>query len=183
MVEVNFNPLPVFTSERLVLREMTKEDVDDVFKLRADESVSRYIHRNHYITIDEAEAFIVKIGKGISNNECGYWAIALKETNKLIGTTCLWHIDKENYRAEIGYELHPDYQRKGIMNEALPLILKYGFSVMKLHTLEAVVNPANTASIKLLEKNGFVREAYFKENEYYNNKFVDTAIYTLISPF
>ncbi|MDO8550886.1 MAG: GNAT family protein [Ignavibacteria bacterium] len=53
---------------------------------------------------------------------------------------------------------------------------------MKLHSIEGTVNPNNLPSIKLLEKNNFIREAYFKENFYYNGKFLDTAIYSLINP-
>lgn len=180
MLTINLNPLPEFSSERLLLRKMTEADSDDVFTLRAEESVSRYIARTPYTTKEEADAFIAKINASINNNETGYWAICLKEKPaSLIGTMCLWHIDAGNYRAEIGYELHPTYQRQGIMQEALPLLLNHAFTVMKFHTLEAVVNPGNIASIKLLEKKGFVREAYFKENFYYNNRFTDTAIYTL----
>ncbi len=52
---------------------------------------------------------------------------------------------------------------------------------MNLHSIEANVNPGNTASIKLLEKNNFTREAYFKENYFYDGKFLDTAIYSLLA--
>jgi ribosomal-protein-alanine N-acetyltransferase len=73
-------------------------------------------------------------------------------------------------------------QGKGIMQEALSAVLNYGFELLKLHSVEANVNPNNVSSIKLLERNGFVREAYFKENYYYNNQFLDTAIYSLLTP-
>jgi ribosomal-protein-alanine N-acetyltransferase len=52
---------------------------------------------------------------------------------------------------------------------------------MKLHSIEAHVNPNNIASIKLLEKNGFIREAYFKEDYFYDGKFLDTAVYSLLT--
>ena len=91
-------------------------------------------------------------------------------------------MQKEHYRAEIGYVLHPAQQGKGIMDEAIKAVLQYGFETMKLHSVEANVNPANTNSMKLLEKNGFVKEAYFKENYYYNGKFIDSVIYSLITP-
>ena len=90
-------------------------------------------------------------------------------------------MQKEHYRAEIGYLLHPDYQQKGIMDEALKAVIKYGFETMQLHSIEANVNPANAASMKLLEKNGFVKEAYFKENYFYNGQFLDSVIYSLLN--
>ncbi|MGE5859464.1 MAG: GNAT family N-acetyltransferase, partial [Ignavibacteria bacterium] len=58
--------------------------------------------------------------------------------------------------------------------------LNYGFKVMNLHSIEANVNPDNKASIRLLERNNFTREAYFKENYFYNGKFLDSAIYSLL---
>ena len=61
---------------------------------------------------------------------------------------------KESYRAELGYALHPDYHGKGIMQETMKEVLDYGFKIMKLHSVEANVNPENAASIKLLERNG-----------------------------
>ncbi|MBP6649301.1 MAG: GNAT family N-acetyltransferase, partial [Bacteroidia bacterium] len=77
--------------------------------------------------------------------------------------------------------LHPDYQKQGIMAEALLKVLDYGFKTMKLHSVEANVNPENAGSINLLEKSGFVREAYFRENYYYDGKFLDSAIYSLLT--
>jgi ribosomal-protein-alanine N-acetyltransferase len=104
-----------------------------------------------------------------------------KDQSKLIGTVCIWNILKEHYRAEIGYVLLPEYFGKGFMQEALTATLDYGFRVMKLHSIEANVNPMNTDSIKLLERNHFVREAYYKENYYYDGRFLDTAIYSLLA--
>jgi ribosomal-protein-alanine N-acetyltransferase len=68
------------------------------------------------------------------------------------------------------------------MSEALQAVINYGFTSIKLHSITANVNPNNQPSIRLLEKNGFVREGYYKENYYYNGKFLDSAIYSLLTP-
>ncbi len=52
---------------------------------------------------------------------------------------------------------------------------------MKMHALEGVINPNNIASAKVLEKNGFVKEGHFIENEYFDGKFLDSAIYSLVN--
>ena len=91
-------------------------------------------------------------------------------------------MDSPNYRAEIGYRLHPAQHGKGIMNEALKAVLDYGFNVMNLHSVEANTNPGNKESISLLERNGFIREGYFKENYFYDGKFLDSAVYSLVKP-
>jgi ribosomal-protein-alanine N-acetyltransferase len=109
------------------------------------------------------------------------WAITLNDENKVIGTICYWDLLKDHFRSQIGYELHPDYHRRGIMQEALTRVLDYGFNNMQLHSIEAHVAPDNEPSIKLLEKNRFVREAYFRENYFYNGKFLDTVVYSLVN--
>ena len=68
------------------------------------------------------------------------------------------------------------------MSEVLDTIIDYGFTKIGLHSIEANVNPENQASIRLLEKHGFAREAYFRENYYFNGNFLDSAIYSLIKP-
>jgi len=84
-----------------------------------------------------------------------------------------------HYRAEICYVLEPVFWGKGLMTEALHAVLQYGFQQMALHSIEANISPANTPSIKLVEKFNFRREALFKENWFINGKFVDSAIYSL----
>ena len=115
-------------------------------------------------------------------NEVVTWAMSLRNQPQLIGTLTFWNIRKEHYRAEIGYVLHPSNQGKGLMQEAMATALDYGFNKIKLHSVEANVNPENKASIKLLEKNNFIREAYLKESWFYDGKFLDAVIYSLINP-
>src|SRR5262249_35175824 len=134
-------------------------------------------------SIDEASQWIRMIDEGTQANAYVAWAIELKTDPKLIGTINVWNIQKDHYRAEIGYALHPRFQGRGLMQEAITAVLDYGFKTMKLHSFEANVNPGNIKSIRLLEKNEFVREAYHREDHYYNGHFLDSAIYALINPF
>ena len=181
MKDLSFNPFPVLNTDRLLLRQINDKDVNEIFFLRSDERVMKYIDKAPAETLDDAYEFIRKIAYLEESADAVTWAICLKEYSKLIGTIVFWNIKKEHYRAEIGYTLHPDHWGKGIMQEAFVEVVKYGFNVMKLHSIEANVNPGNAASIRLLERNKFVREAYFRENYYYNGKFLDTAIYSLIT--
>ncbi len=141
----------------------------------------QYLDRNPLKSGEEAIQLIQKITDSLNNNDGITWAITLKNNPELIGTIGFWKSDKENHRAEIGYMLSPAHHQKGIMQEAIVSSLEYAFSVMNLHSVEANVNPANTASMRLLEKNNFVREAYFKENYYYDGQFLDSAIYSLLT--
>lgn len=181
MLPLNFHPFPILSTKRLILRSVTAVDADDLFLLRSDKNVMQFIDRPLAQTTNDALELIQKIASGHDKNENITWAITLKNHPSLIGTIGFWLIDIENYRAEIGYLLHPAHQGKGLMQEAMQAILQFGFNCMKLHSVEANVNPSNIASIKLLEKNNFIREGYFKENQYYNGRFLDSAVYTLLT--
>jgi [ribosomal protein S5]-alanine N-acetyltransferase len=180
MLALNFTPFPVLETHRLSLRRIEQSDVNEIFFLRSDAKVLEYLDRPPTKTLEEASAFIEMLHKFEHDNESIIWAITLLGEKQLIGTICFWNIKKEHHRAEIGYVLHPQYQSKGIMHEALAVVLDYGYKIMKLHSVEANVNPANLPSARLLERNKFGREGYFKENYYYNGKYFDSAIYSLL---
>jgi ribosomal-protein-alanine N-acetyltransferase len=183
MLTLNFKPFPLLTTQRLTLRRITASDVPEILFLRSDEQMMRYIDRPPMKSTDEVLQWMGMINENIDTDQSIAWGIQLKNPPKLIGIIMFWHIKKEHYRAEIGYMLHTAYQGNGFMHEALSCVLDYGFSAMKLHSVEANVNPANEASINLLERSHFVREAYHKENYYYNGQFLDSAIYSLVTPF
>jgi ribosomal-protein-alanine N-acetyltransferase len=180
MLTVITDPFPVLVSQRLILRQVMVEDVNEIFFLRSDKEVLKFLDRPPAKSVEEAKQFIDKLKVLEANQEGITWAIALKEDVKLVGTISYWNIFKEHYRAEIGYVLHPGFQGKGIMQEAISAVLEYGFTTMNIHSVEANVNPYNHASIKLLERNQFKREGYFKENYYFNGQFLDSAIYSLL---
>jgi RimJ/RimL family protein N-acetyltransferase len=183
MLELNFDPFPILTTERLLLRKITEEDADQVFFLRSDRDVLQYLDRDPITSIDDAVQWIRMIDAGVRSNEFIAWALSLKNKKELVGTISFWNIKKEHYRSEIGYALHPSQQGKGLMQEAMTTVLDYGFKKMNLHSVEANVNPKNVSSIKLLERNNFVREAYHRENYFYKGKFLDSVIYSLIAPY
>lgn len=182
MLEVNFDPFPELTTERLVLRKMKDADAEQFFKLRSNAEVMKHIGKNPMTSMNEAMDFIKMINDLLENNSGITWAMALKEKpEKLIGTIGLWRLIKEHYRAEIGYMLLPEFWRKGLTKEAILKVLDYGFVELKLHSVEGRITPLNIASAKILENTGFLREAYFKEDFFFNGKFEDTAIYSLLS--
>ena len=105
METINLTPFPNLSTERLTLRQLNLQDDNEIFFLRSDERVLKYLVIPKANSIEEARAFIHKI-----NNGSAYWAICLKNETKLIGTICFWNISKEENKAEIGYVLHPGYQ-------------------------------------------------------------------------
>lgn len=169
MIKFNFTPFPNLSTERFRLRQLRIEDDNEVFAIRSDENVAEYLDRPKAISIDDARQFIMKINDGIAKNVWIYWAIVPQNDNKLVGTICFWNISEDKSTAEIGFELSPDAQGKGIMQEVLPEIIKYGFEKMNLQAIEGDVDPQNIKSMKLMEKYGFV----------YVHKLENTLIYSL----
>ena len=182
MLELNFHPFPVLETPRLRLRKISLRDQEEFFLLRSSKIVMKYIDRPLAKSREDACQLIEMMIDLIDRNQGLTWTISLIENPRMIGTVHLWKISQENYRAEIGYLLEPAFQGQGLMHESLGAIIHYGFGRLKLHSIEANVNPKNTASIRLLEKSGFVREGYFKENYFYEGRFQDSAIYSILTP-
>jgi ribosomal-protein-alanine N-acetyltransferase len=180
MLELKFEKFPELETKRLILRQVQLKDANAMHKMRTDPQIMQYMDTQIPASIEETKNKIKKEIESFSNGDSVYWAIILKSSNELIGGAGYWRLIKEHFRAEIGYQLLPGFWRKGFTLEALSSIINYGFNKMNLHSIEGNVNPDNIPSIKLLEKLGFVQEAYFKENFYYNGKFLDSAIFSLI---
>lgn len=179
MLQPDFSNFPEIKTERLLLRKLAHTDAHEILKLRSDDLVMRYIDKEKTATIEDAEAFIKRITQSLNNNDGITWAIALAdEPLTLIGTIGYWRLIKEHYRAELGYMLDPVYWNKGMMKEALLKIIDIGFNTLKLHSIEAHINPGNEASAGILTSTGFVKEAHFKENFFFNGVFRDTIIYS-----
>lgn len=184
MLTVNFTPFPTLYTERLQLREMTDNDVEGLFAMRSNPVTMQYISRHTAKTMDDAKALVDRVKSLLATNSGITWAVCLKDNPAdIIGTYGFWRIDADNHRTEIGYMLHQDHQGKGYMQEAMQTGLEYAFKVLNVHAVEASINPANISSINLAERNGFVREAYFKDMYFFNGKYVDTCMYTLFNPY
>jgi ribosomal-protein-alanine N-acetyltransferase len=181
MLEIKFNGFPVLESERLIFQQISTDDAPDIFELRTNEKVLRYSDRLPMKNMQEAMDMVKLISDTFDKNNGIAWSMKSKETKRTVGHISFWRINKEHHRAEIGYAMFPEYWGKGFMTEAINKVIDYGFSEIKFHSIEANVNPNNLPSIKLLERAGFIREAYFKENYYFNGKFVDSAIYSLVN--
>ncbi|MFM9987985.1 GNAT family N-acetyltransferase [Flavobacterium sp.] len=181
MSAFSFLPFQNLESERLLLRQITSNDVNEIFELRSNPETMKYIPRPLVISIDEAMDHIKMIQDKIETNEGINWAITLKGSPKMIGIIGHYRIRWEHFRSEIGYMLLPEYHGKGLITEAIELMIKYGFDDMKMHSLEAIIDPDNTASARVLEKNNFVKEAHILQNEFYDGKFLDTVIYSILN--
>ena len=181
MLELNFNPFPTLQTRRLLLREINLNDTNDFYTLRSDKRAMQYISRPLATSAEDIKELIISHNVASATNQYITWGLSLHDNDAMIGTMGIFNINQDNHRAEIGYMLHPDHWRQGLVSEALQAAVDYGFNVMQLHSFEAKIHPDNTGSAGLLEKHGFVREGYFTESYYYNGAYEDAAIYCLVN--
>ncbi len=152
---ISFYPLPVIRTERLMLRSLNKEDEHNLFALRSDESVNQYIDRDPPASIEDVSTFIDKINTGIKENKNLYWVIEFN--NEFAGTICMFNLNPEKSTAEIGYELLPKFQNKGLMKEAVNAVLEFGFDELQLERIDGCCHIDNERSIQVLKKFQFAR--------------------------
>ena len=150
-----FSPFPILTTEKLILRRLLINDDQEIFTLRSDSEINKYLNRQISNSITDARNFINKVNENINKNISIYWAINLCDSNILVGTICLYGFSDENNNCEIGYELLTNFQGQGIMKEALEKVIDYAFNTIKVQKIEASLHRENQRSMNLLEKLSF----------------------------
>ncbi len=181
MLKLNLRPFPQLSTEHLTLRQMNANDENEILLLRSDEDVNKFLGRPKISSIHEARQFIDKISKAIEEDQSAYWAIAQAGSERLIGTICLWNFDRENYIAEIGYELMPAYQGRGLMQEAVAAVTGFGFKELRLKRIDAFTHKDNRRSSLLLEKFHFGRNAHEEEKLDRDGPEKDMIVYSLVN--
>mgnify|MGYP003611457885 CR=1 FL=1 len=169
---MNFNPFPIIESKNLILKKIVESDCETILYLRSDETINKFIERTEHRktkTIEDAKKFIQQINENLETNKSIAWGISLKDDSKIIGTICLWNFSQDNKTAEVGYDLNPNFQEKGIMSESLKSVLEYGFKTLNLDLIEAFTHEKNENSKILLEKNNFKLVLGKKDQDNLNN--------------
>ena len=181
MLEINFGEFPVLTTQRLQLTQFELSDAPDLFALRSHPDVLQYLDAAPAKSEAEMEVMIESKRKGFANNEAITWAIREIDSQKFVGSIGFWKIDKANHRAEIGYMTLPEFWGKGYVSELFPVMLDFAFETLGLHGIDANTNAFNLASQAVLTKFGFQKEAHFRENWYFNGKFLDSVIFCVLA--
>ncbi len=171
---------PELETKRLILRRLALTDAQDYYELRSNEQAMQFMDRA-FSKSKEAAAEAIKLTHQNFRQKKGiWWALADKRNNHFMGYVGFKDIDIKNKSAEIGYVLHPDHWASGWMTEAVEAALTFVFEELNLHRVIGNINPDNEASRGLLLKFGFKKEAYFREDYYFNGKFLDSEIYGLL---
>ena len=174
--------LPLLQGARVQLRMLRAADVPQLYAQFSDPKVMRYWSRSPLMRIEEAQTLFEELDRGVGSGEFAQWAIARRSDDLMIGSCALFAHQQVHRRAAVGYALASAHWGQGYGHEALRLALNHAFDILELHRLEADVDPRNAASIRLLEKLGFVREGVLRERWHVGGEVQDSAIYALLAP-
>lgn len=137
--------------EHITLRPLELNDDLAIYALRSHPDIFKYVDIKPYEDVPRAQRFIRAVLKDIDEEEAYFWGIALKDSDYIIGTVCIWNFNDDYSKAELGYELHPDYHGKGYMRETVDAILKYMCTQTNIQVIEAITHRDNMPSLKLLD--------------------------------
>lgn len=174
------DPFPTITTQRLVLRQITEEDLPNIFKGLSHPDIIQY----YGVSYNNLEATKVQMQwfADLEKNETGiWWAVCDKQTEEFAGAGGFNDRDKIHRKAEIGFWLLPEFWGKGIMKEVLPTICQYGFDHLNLHRIEGFVETANTNCKRAMAKLDFTHEGTMRDCEVKNGQFISVDIYALLN--
>ncbi|MCG7407330.1 GNAT family N-acetyltransferase [Paenibacillus sp. ACRRX] len=171
---------PELHTDRLLLRQLRADDAEDLFSYFSLDQVTEFYDLDSFTNCEQARELILSWVSRYERQEGIRWGITLKSENRVIGTCGFHNWFKEHFKAEVGYELHPDYWRQGIMSEAVNAIVGYGFEQLELNRIEAFIDPANEASRRLLTKIGMQEEGLLRACFFEKGKFVDASLFAIL---
>lgn len=172
---------PVLRTRRLVLREVTATDAPWYFRhFNIWEIADGQEHPGPKDIKAARQELKLYFTDNFRNDTGIRWGITLKGSDELIGSAGLYKWTKRTFQVETGYDLDPKYWGQGIMTEAMTAIIRYGFEVMKVNRIEALVSPRNRGSQGLVRRLGFRKEGTLREHDFYGGKFTDDLLFSLL---
>jgi ribosomal-protein-alanine N-acetyltransferase len=179
-LHLDLHTFPTLETDRLLLRQLAAADAQDCFLFLSDEENIRYYDPAPMTQLEQAEESIERHRRRFAQQEALRWGITLKGENRVIGNGG-YAVDAENRLAVLSYILAKPYWNQGIMTEALPAMIQFGFDHLHVHRIEAQVAYPNLASARLLEKLGFQEEGRLRDRQYVKGQFIDERIFALIN--
>lgn len=175
-----FREMPVFNTKRLRLKMLSVSDVKAMYEIKSDAVLTARYGREPHKTVNDTMKWMDLVIRSYEQRTALTWGIYMGENQQSIGSVALWNIELESFKAELGYELHRNYWGKGIMTEAIEVILRWVFQETEFNRVEACPMTDNQNSVNLLRKLGFVYEGKLRERIYFGGKFVDQLYFSFL---
>ncbi|MDB5871228.1 MAG: family acetyltransferase [Ramlibacter sp.] len=165
---------------RLTLRLVSEADLPELLEINGDDETTRYLPYASWRGMADAQEWFDRALNRHAAGEAGQFVIVLRETGRVVGSCLLFHFDEPSRRAEIGYVLGRQHWGAGYMLEAGKALVDFAFGPAGLRRLEAEIDPRNTASSRLLERLGFVKEGLLRERWDNKGEVSDSGLYGLL---
>ncbi|MCC7298635.1 MAG: GNAT family N-acetyltransferase [Bacteroidia bacterium] len=171
----------ILDTQRLSLIGYTPEGIAHIFNHHSQVEIMEILgHRTEEDYVKEKNK--VEQGYATYNRTFILFLLCEKVSNTIIGRCGLHNWNPEHSRAELGYNLHDDsHKRQGFMSEAVAAVLDYGFKYLKLNRIEALVAADNTASLKILENQHFVKEGLLRKHYFVSNNYTDSVMFSKLA--
>ncbi|MFX0168634.1 MAG: GNAT family N-acetyltransferase [Candidatus Hodarchaeota archaeon] len=160
--------------ERITLRGLELEDAEIILQHFNDVEVRRYLNGLTPIAKEEEKEWIRNTWEDRKKGTAFTFGIELTDDQQLIGTCSLFSISRIHRNAELGIAIwNKQYWNKGLGQEALKLLLSYGFNYLNLHSVFLLVHEGNKRAIRAYEKVGFKQAARRRQAVFQNGKYID----------
>ncbi|MGW8390841.1 GNAT family N-acetyltransferase [Pseudoduganella sp. HUAS MS19] len=166
------------TTQRLQLRCLRAADVPALYRMFSDPDAMRYWSSAPWDSTQQAEAYLAAAVAGYDSGEL--LRMGVEVDGALAGVINLYSFHRQNRRCDIGYMLDRAFWGQGYMQEAMAALIDYAFRELRLHRIEADIDPRNTASAKLLKSLHFVHEGHMRERWIINGEICDTDFFGLL---
>jgi ribosomal-protein-alanine N-acetyltransferase len=175
-----FRELPTLETERLWLRKLRPDDLDDIFEYASDPEVAKYTTWETHKTPADAHTFLASVLERYQTGQIAVWGLEHKSDQKLIGTCALHDVVPHHARAELGYALSRSYWNKGYMTEAVHAVIDFGFGTLQFNRIEAHCLPENIGSARVMEKVGMTFEGTLRQHMFVKGKYDDLRMYSIL---
>ncbi|CAN7761516.1 GNAT family protein [Paenibacillus sp. LjRoot153] len=179
-IEEILSNLTILETERLILRQITLDDIEDMNAYCSNDEVSKYGSWNAHKSLSDTKECVELILSNYENKKVVLWGIQYKENGKLIGTIeyVLW--DPKHKVAELGYVISQNYWGIGIATEAVNEVIKFGFNNMDLVRIQARCFVENTRSARVMEKAGMSFEGIIRKAMFAKSRHHDLKMYSIL---
>ena len=171
---------PAIESERLLVRLVVEDDLPGLLKINDDSEVTKHLPYETWQSLSDAQAWFQRMAGIQATGTALQFVVARKDSREIIGTCLLFRFEEGSARAELGYVLGRAHWGRGLMGEALDALIGCAFGTMALRRLEAEVDPRNTASLRLIQRLGFVKEGLLRHRWVTKGEAKDVEIYGLL---
>lgn len=169
----------IIETPRLIIREITLDDLQGMFELDSNAKVHKYLGNDLVKSIEDSEKLITFIKQQYLDNGIGRWAMVEKDSGNFMGWTGFKFISEtingQSGYYDLGYRMLPRYWGKGYATESAKACLRYAQETLKLKPIYAMANAENTASKNVLTKTGFTPAGIFMHRDILHHWFIISA--------